>query len=76
MNDGLQEKFFVSRVDGKDQPGGSKDNARYFVLDYVNDPMARYALGYYIYACQAKYPELAADLKAALEETRSGTTSV
>lgn len=68
MNQGLYGKFNVSRVDGKDQPGGSKENARYFVLDYVNDPHARYALLRYAVSCEEEYPELAADLMTILEE--------
>ncbi len=59
---GLYGKFHVSRVDERDQPGGDKENARYFVLDYVNDPFARQALMYYAFVCSKDYPELAQDL--------------
>jgi hypothetical protein len=65
---GLYGKFHVSRVDGRDQPGGDKENARYFVLDYVNDPYAKYALMRYASACTPEYPELAEDLWIELGE--------
>jgi hypothetical protein len=68
-NEGLYGKFHVSRVDGKDLPGGSKENARYFVLDYVNDIFARDALWTYAVSCGHKFPELAEDLKKELRET-------
>lgn len=45
---GLYGKFHVERVDGKDRPGGPKEGAKYFVLDYVNDPVARIALRAYV----------------------------
>ena len=76
---GLYGKFFVGRVDGKDQPGGTKENARYFVLDYANDPYAVEALKYYAYKCKEEYPELARDLWLALREAgkvKSGTKTV
>lgn len=67
--EGLYGKFFVNRVDGRDLPGGDKDNARYFVLDYVNDPFARDALWTYAVSCGYKLPQLAEDLKKELKET-------
>jgi len=64
---GLYGKFYVSRVDGKDLPFGSKENAKYFVLDYENDPYARKALRAYANACRQEFPDLAADLYQELE---------
>lgn len=64
---GLYGKFRVERVDERDQPGGDKAGAAYFVLDYVHDPYARVALGAYAQACAEGYPALAADLRAALD---------
>lgn len=64
--DWLRTKFHVERLDGRDQPGGDKADARYFVLDYVHDPHARTALAAYADACEAGLPGLAADLRAAL----------
>lgn len=68
-NEGLQSKFRVARVDGRDAPGGDKANARYFVLDYVHDENARAALMLYADLCEDDLPELAADLRSQLEVT-------
>lgn len=70
MSDRLFAKFTVARTDGRDQPGGDKASARYFVLDYVHDPYAREALQAYIDACRDGIPGLAADLERALRVTR------
>ncbi|BAU40111.1 hypothetical protein [Ralstonia phage RSP15] len=67
---GLFEKFTVYRNDGRDCAGGDKENAEYFVLDYVNDPFARIALRRYASVCAPEYPELAADLMKKLEEVQ------
>jgi hypothetical protein len=67
--DGLYGKFRVARVDGRDQPGGDKADARYFVLDYVNDENARAALMLYADLCEDELPALAADLRHQIEET-------
>lgn len=68
MNDRLHTKFRVERTDGRDQPGGDKADARYFVLDYAHDPHARTALAAYADACEQTLPGLAADLRARLAE--------
>jgi hypothetical protein len=72
MNDRLFSKFTVPRKDGRDQPGGDKADARYFVLDYVHDPFARVALEAYAEACRGQLPGLAADLVHALGLTGEG----
>jgi hypothetical protein len=59
---GLYHKYHVSRVDGRDQAGGDREDARYFVLDYQHDPFARAAITTYAAACESKYPLLAKDL--------------
>lgn len=59
---GLYNKFIVERVDGRDREGGDKADARYFVLDYINDSYAKHALVAYAEACQDEYPDLAKDL--------------
>lgn len=64
MKDQLYSKFEVRRTDRRDEPGGDKEGARYFVLDYVNDPMARVALAAYADAVAQDEPGLAADLRA------------
>jgi hypothetical protein len=66
--DGLYRKFNVSRVDGKDRPGGPKQGAWYFVLDCFNDPYARPAALAYAAACESELPHLAADIRATLAE--------
>lgn len=63
MADRIYGKFRVARVDGRDQPGGDKADARYFVLDYANDPHAAAALAAYADACEQDQPGLAADLR-------------
>lgn len=64
---GLYQKFQVVRSDGKDQPGGPKYGARYFVLDYVNDPVAIGVMPQVIQAYHdAGYGALADDLEKAL----------
>lgn len=62
--DRLHDKFDVRRTDGTDKP-----NAKYFVMDYVNDPSARIALATYAAACQHHLPGLSRDLRRALDET-------
>jgi hypothetical protein len=59
---GLYPKFRVKRVDGKDQPGGPKEGARYFVLDVTHDKFAIPAIAAYAAACEDEYVELADDL--------------
>lgn len=69
---GLYGKFHVERADGRDRPGGDKADARYFVLDYAQDPVARVALRAYIEELkdQGIEPELAEDLSRELSQTR------
>ena len=55
-------KFNVSRTDGRDQPGGDKEDAQYFVLDLTHDPYAREAMMFYAFKCVDEFPELAADI--------------
>lgn len=74
MADRLHSKYRVERTDGRDQPGGDKAGARYFVLDYVHDPYARAALAAYIEACQATLPGLADDLRHQLADAEGAGT--
>jgi len=67
--DGMYAKFETRRLDGRDLPGGDKDGASYFVLDYAQDPYARIALSAYADACENDLPQLASDLRAELERT-------
>ena len=66
---GLYPKFHVARIDGRDRPGGDREDssAGYFVLDTVYDPLARAA--YALYAALAEragYTALAADMRSNL----------
>ena len=60
---GLYQKFNVSRTDGGDQPGEKHHGAEYFVLDLSDDPFAIPAAVAYADACRNDYPALAADLE-------------
>ena len=69
---GLYPKFNVSRIDGRDAAGGDREGAQYFVLDLTHDPFARKAAKAYAKACKAKYPQLAADIRAQIDRVRPG----
>jgi len=60
---GIYWKFWVRRTDGSSRPGGKHEACEYFVLDWHHDPFAAPAALAYAAACEAKYPELAADLR-------------
>lgn len=59
---GVYRKFNVSRTDGRDQPGGDRHGAEYFVLDVTHDRFAKPALAAYAAACRDAYPALADDM--------------
>lgn len=61
---GLYVKFNVSRMDGRDKPGGDRNGAEYFVLDLTHDKHARAALLAYAASCRYEYPALSRDLFA------------
>ena len=69
---GLFGKFHVSRLDGRDAPGGDRHGARYFVIDLDNDPHATPALRAYAEACEDDYPLLAQDLLAQIDRIELG----
>lgn len=56
-------KFHVHRTDGRDHPGGDRENAKYFVLDVTHDPFARRALIAYTNECEETHPQLSADIR-------------
>ncbi len=64
---GLFGKFHVSRVDGRDAPGGDRHGARYLVLDLDHDRHAKEAARAYAEACEVDYPQLAQDLRAQID---------
>lgn len=69
MTDNLYNKYSVYRNDHRDKPGCDKENARYFVLDYIHDHSARYALAAYAEHCELLMPELAKDIREELLKT-------
>lgn len=60
---GLFQKFVVTRTDGSSGPGGKHEGCEYFVLDIDHDPLHKPALEAYAYACESTHPQLAADLR-------------
>lgn len=69
---GLYGKFYVSRVDGRDRPGGDREDAEYFVLDTAHDPHARNALYAYRVSCFKAYPDLAGGIYDRLHASKGG----
>ena len=65
---GLYEKYHVKRLN---DTGGKHDNCYFFVLDLDHDKHARPALWAYAESCEAEYPELAKDLRAAIYDNTS-----
>lgn len=60
---GFEPRFIVKRTDGKP----CRPEARYIVLDYSGDPHARVAVAEYARGIEAENPQMAADLRGALE---------
>jgi hypothetical protein len=67
---GFYCKYYVKRYDNRDQPGGDRSNARYFVLDYINDYHSIAALRSYIESLEreGKFNKLAEDLRIELDK--------
>lgn len=63
---GFYRKFDVTRIDGRDKPGGDRENAEYFILDLGHDPHALAGLRAYVDSLRESgdYPDLVADLTA------------
>lgn len=59
---GLYHKFNVTRTDARDQPGGDRQGAEYFVLDQTFDPYAVPALLAYADACREGYSQLSSSI--------------
>lgn len=64
---GMFHKFNVSRTDGSSAIGGKHEGCSYFVLDMTHDPYAIPAIKAYADSCEAEYPLLARDLRAAIK---------
>lgn len=67
---GLYQKYVVTRTDGSSVPGGKHADCDYFVLDLVHDPYAFAALETYAENCASEYPHLYDDLNDKLAKTR------
>lgn len=63
---GLYRKFEVHRTDGRDQPGGDRHGAQYFVLDLTYCPYARRAASVYADNIAGQYPQVADEMRAML----------
>lgn len=59
---GLFQKFNVTRTDGKDAPGQKHCGCEYFVLDATHDIYAKAALTAYAAACAESHPDLSNDM--------------
>lgn len=59
---GLYNKFEVTRRDGSSEPGCKHDGCAYFVLDLKHDPFAAETAAYYARACKETHPLLSKDL--------------
>lgn len=59
---GIFQKFEVSRKDGSSEPGGKHEDCRYFVLDLNHDQHAPAAMRVYAASCAETHPELAAEI--------------
>lgn len=60
---GFEPRFTVTRTDGKP----CRPEARYVVLDYAGDPIARRAVAFYADLMRFENPQFAADLRDALQ---------
>lgn len=60
---GLFQKFIVTRTDGSSEPGGKHEGCEYFVLDTDHDPHAPAALAAYAAKVERTHPQLAADMR-------------
>lgn len=68
---GLIKKYEVTRMDGSSAVGQRNENAKYFVLAYETDPLAREALETYAkFARFSGYQKLADDLFKELYNSR------
>ena len=72
---GLFQKFIVTRTDGSSGPGGKHEGCEYFVLDIDHDPLHKPALQAYADACESTHPQLAADMRVRYRLTAGGTTA-
>ena len=65
---GLYRKFNVYR---RFDFAGKHDGCEYFVLDWKHDPFTLPALEAYAAACEAKFPDLARDLRTKIAAAKA-----
>jgi len=65
--DGLYQKYNVSRKNPHSDPSKDSADCRFFVLDFAHDPFAIPALEAYAEACKAKFPTLSDHLLAIVD---------
>ena len=66
---GIYNKFNVTRTDGTDAPGEKHFGDEYFVLNLTTDKHTIPAIAAYAESCAAEYPLLASDLRAKVAAT-------
>jgi len=66
---GIYNKFNVTRTDGTDAPGGKHFGDEYFVLNLTTDKHTMPAIAAYAESCTAEYPLLASELRAKVAAT-------
>lgn len=66
---GLFQKFNVTRTDGADAPGGKHFGDEYFVLSLTTDQHSIPAIAAYAESCAAAHPALSADLRTKIAAT-------
>lgn len=70
---GIYNKFNVTRTDGRHAAGQKHADCDYFVLDLSHDKHALPALTAYAVSCKEEFPLLAADLRAKISATASAS---
>lgn len=63
MSTGLNKKYEIRRVDGRDDIGEKHYGCNYFVLDLTHDAHAVAAIEAYANSCERDDPTLARDLR-------------
>lgn len=64
QDQGIYNKFNVTRTDGRHAAGEKHEACEYFVLDLSHDKHALPALAAYAASCKSDYPLLSADLRS------------
>lgn len=76
MEQSIENRYYVNRVDGRDAPGQKHHGCKYFVLDLNHDKHAIPALRAYKESCKETDPQLAIGLTHLLERLERGTSKI